>query len=308
MLLKLVPTHTRLQFMRFRRWSFPVSGALVLASLITYFVFGLNYGIDFVGGTLIEIKTDAPAADIADIRSRLNALALGDVEVQQFGAPRDVLVRVQAQEGGESAQQEALARIRAAFADGFDFRRVEIVGPRVSSELALAGTIAVIVALLAVLAYIWLRFEWQFALGAIVTVINDIFLTIGLFVILQLEFSLSSIAAILTIIGYSLNDTVVVYDRIRENLRRYKKMQLAELIDMSINEMLSRTVMTSLTTLIALFALVMLGGQVIQTFTLAMIFGVVIGTFSSIFIAAPLLIFFNLRAADIATERPDTAR
>ena len=238
---------------------------------------------------------DGPA-NLADIRERLGELGVGNAQVQEFGEPDTVLVRIEQQDGGEEAQQAAVAAVRAAFAGDVTFERVEVVGPRVSSELARAGLLAVALALTAILIYIWFRFEWQFAVGAILTTLNDVFVTILVFIALQLEFNLSSIAAVLTIIGYSLNDTVVVYDRIRENLRRYKKMALPDLLDRSINEMLSRTVMTSVTTLLALGSLYLFGGEVIRSFTLAMIVGVVIGTYSSIFLAAPMLIAFKLRS------------
>ncbi len=294
-LLRLVPDNTKFRFMWFRKISFPLSVVLVIGSLALFFMVGLNYGIDFKGGTLIEMKTDGPA-DIGAIRSELGTLNLGDVQVQQFGAEDEVLVRVEEQPGGELAQQAVVAKVRTSFADNnVEFRRVEVVGPRVSGELARAGAIAVAAALFAILVYIWFRFEWQFAVGAILTTANDVIVTVGLFVILQLDFSLSSIAAVLTIIGYSLNDTVVVYDRIRENLRKYKKLPLTDVLDKSINETLSRTTLTSVTTLLALISLWVFGGEVIRSFTLAMIFGIVIGTYSSIFLAAPFLILFKLR-------------
>ncbi|TYC50341.1 protein translocase subunit SecF [Rhodobacterales bacterium] len=295
MLLRLIPDDTHIKFMWLRKVSFPLSILLVIASITAFFTVGLNYGIDFKGGTVIEIKTDGPA-DIAAIRSDLSGLDLGDVQVQEFGGSDDILIRVEEQPGGELAQQNVVQDIRSIFeGQNVDFRRVEVVGPRVSGELARAGATAVAASLLAILFYIWFRFEWQFAVGAILTTANDVIITIGLFVLLQLDFSLSSIAAVLTIIGYSLNDTVVVYDRIRENLRKYKKRPLPELLDMSINETLSRTTLTSLTTLLALLALYIFGGEVIQSFTLAMIFGIVIGTYSSIFLAAPFLILLKLR-------------
>ena len=295
MLLRLVPDNTHIKFMWLRKFSFPLSIILVIASLTGFFTVGMNYGIDFKGGTIIEIKTDGPA-DIGAIRSELSALNLGDVQVQEFGAPDDILIRVEEQPGGELAQQTVVQNVRTIFADdNVDFRRVEVVGPRVSGELAQAGAIAVAAALLAIMVYIWFRFEWHFAVGAILTTANDVVVTIGLFVLLQLDFSLSSIAAVLTIIGYSLNDTVVVYDRIRENLRKYKKRPLTDILDQSINETLSRTTMTSETTLLAQIALYVFGGEVIQSFTLDMLFGIVIGTYSSIFLAATFLILLNLR-------------
>lgn len=295
-LLRLIPDDTKIRFMWLRKVSFPLAIVFGLGSIALFFTVGLNYGIDFKGGTVIEMKTQGPA-DVAGIRSVMSDLNLGDVQVQQFGGEDEVLVRIEEQPGGELAQQAVVAKVRDAFAeDQVDFRRVEVVGPRVSEELARAGILGVAVSLIAILFYIWFRFEWQFAIGAILTTFNDVLVTIGLFVILRLDFSLSSIAAVLTIIGYSLNDTVVVYDRIRENLRRYKKMSLTDLLDQSINETLSRTTMTSLTTLLALFALYAFGGEVIRSFTLAMIFGIAIGTYSSIFLAAPFLILFNLRS------------
>ncbi|WP_254170667.1 protein translocase subunit SecF [Roseibium polysiphoniae] len=294
-LLRLVPDETSYRFMWWRKISFPLSIVLAVASIAVFVTIGLNYGIDFKGGTVIEMRTEGPA-DIGAIRSELGTLNLGDVQVQEFGSPEEVLVRIEEQPGGELAQQSVVGKVRAAFEDdNIDFRRVEVVGPRVSSELARAGAIAVAASLIAILFYIWFRFEWQFAVGAILTTANDVIVTIGLFVILQLDFSLSSIAAVLTIIGYSLNDTVVVYDRIRENLRRYKKMSLTDVLDRSINETLSRTTLTSVTTLLALISLWIFGGEVIRSFTLAMIFGIVIGTYSSIFLAAPFLILLNLR-------------
>ena len=283
------------RFMTFRRFTFVLSAVASLAALGLFATVNMNYGIDFKGGSMIEVQSRDGPADIADIRARLSELNLGDVQVQEFGSPRDVLIRVQAQEGGENAEQTVILLVRGELEDAYEFRRVEVVGPTVSGELAQAGTIAVIASLLAILVYIWFRFEWQFALGAIIATIHDVVLTIGIFTVTQIEFNLSSIAAVLTIVGYSLNDTVVVYDRVRENLRRYKKMPLPKLLDLSINQMLPRTVLTSVTTLLALTALFIFGGEVIRSFTFAMIFGVVIGTYSSIFIAAPVLILFKLR-------------
>jgi preprotein translocase subunit SecF/SecD/SecF fusion protein len=245
------------------------------------------------------------------VRSALGGLELGDVQVQQvsdLATGTNILVRIQTQEGGEEAQQAAIARVRDAFSEGMEFRRVEIVGPRVSSELAFNGTVGVIVALIGILIYVWFRFEWQFAIGAIATTVHDVLMTLGFFTLFQLEFDLSSIAALLTIVGYSLNDTVVVYDRIRENLRKFKAMPLSGLIDVSINETLSRTTMTSLTTLLALGALYVFGGPVIASFVDAMIFGIVIGTYSSIFIAAPLLIYLNLRVGRSSAEEAESGK
>ncbi|MGE0846649.1 MAG: protein translocase subunit SecF [Flavobacteriaceae bacterium] len=309
-LLRLVPDNTHLGFMRFRRLTFPISGLLSVVAIVLMFTVGMNFGIDFEGGTLIEMRTKDGPADIASIRSTVDGLNIGDAQIQEFGAPDEVLVRVETQPGGDLAQQAVIEKIKAAFGDSVEYRRVEIVGPVVSGELVEAGTFAVLASIIAVLIYIWFRFEWQYAIGAIIATVHDVILTIGMFAIVQLEFNLSSIAAILTIVGYSLNDTVVVYDRIRETLRRYKKRPLTEVLDLAINETLSRTVMTSLTTLIALFALYIFGGEVIRSFTFAMIWGVVVGTYSSIFIAAPVLIFLNVRSSGpgaAAAEKPQPA-
>ena len=300
--LTIVPPDTKIPFMWLRRTTFTGSAIALLASLALFLTINMNYGIDFKGGTMIEVQTKAGDADIGAIRSRLGDLNLGDVQVQEFGASTDVLIRVEAQGGGENAEQSVVAKVRSELEADYDIRRVESVGPTVSGELARAGTIGVLASLFAILIYIWIRFEWQFAIGAIAATTHDVILTIGFFVVTGIEFNLSSIAAILTIVGYSLNDTVVVYDRVRENLRRYKKMTLPALLDLSMNQMLSRTVLTSLTTVLALGALYLFGGEVIRSFTAAMIFGVVIGTFSSIFIAAPLLILFKLRPGKVFAD------
>ncbi|MHA7970883.1 protein translocase subunit SecDF [Rhizobium sp. CAU 1783] len=297
-----------IRFMAIRRYTFAVAGALSLASLIAFTTVGLNLGIDFQGGSIIEVKARSGAADIADIRDRLSELNLGEVQAQGFGDPSSVLIRIQAQEGGENAEQSAITMVRGELEDAYEFRRVEVVGPAVSGELTQTATIGVAVSLLFILIYIWFRFEWQFALGSIIATLHDVILTLGLFVLLGIEFNLTSIAAILTIIGYSLNDTVVVYDRMRENLRRYKKMPLDVLIDTSINQTLSRTVLTGSTTLLALVALYLFGGEVIASFTLAMLFGVLVGTFSSIYIAAPILIAFKLRPDAFQKEETEAAR
>ncbi|MEL6921774.1 MAG: protein translocase subunit SecD, partial [Pseudomonadota bacterium] len=297
-----------IKFMWLRRGSFTASALVIVASVALFATVSMNLGIDFKGGSLIEVQSKTETADTGAIRLALNELNLGDVQVQEFGTPRDVLIRVESQGGGDNAEQTVITRVRDALETNYDVRRVEVVGPTVSGELATAGTIAVLAALGAILVYIWLRFEWQFALGAIIATTHDVILTIGMFVITGLEFNLSSIAAILTIVGYSLNDTVVVYDRVRENLRRYKKMELADLLDMSMNQTLPRTILTSVTTLLALFALFIFGGEVLRSFVAAMIFGVVVGTYSSIFIAAPVLIMFRLRADAMSRSGDDVAK
>lgn len=293
--IEFVPHGTKISFVALQRLFLMVSGAAFIASIVLFFAAGLNFGIDFRGGTLVEIKTLGGPADIADLRQKLSGLGLGDVQIQEFGAPDDVLIRVEEQPGGEKAQQQVVEKIRGALGQEVEYRRIEVVGPTVSQELIESGTLAVVLAIIAIFVYIWFRFEWQFSLGAVIALIHDVTLTIGIFALLQLEFNLSIIAALLTIVGYSLNDTVVVYDRIRENLRKFKKMPFPELIDLSINETLSRTILTSLTTLLALLALYIFGGQVIRGFVFAMIWGIVVGTYSSIFIAAPVLLSLGVR-------------
>jgi SecD/SecF fusion protein len=287
----------KLQFMRYRKPIFGLAAVIVLACVGGLATKGLNLGIDFQGGSVIEVQAREGEADIADIRERLSQLNLGEVQAQGFGSPQDVLIRLQAQ-GGENAEQSAITMVRGELEDKYEFRRVEVVGPAVSSDLSVTSSIGIGIAMLAIMIYIWLRFEWQFALGAIISMIHDVIFTIGLFVFLGIEFNLTSIAAILTVIGYSLNDTVVIYDRIRENLRRYKKMPLSMIIDLSLNQTFSRTVLTGLTVLLALLSLYLFGGEVIRSFTLAMLLGIGIGVFSSVYIAAPVLIAFKLRPAD----------
>ena len=294
--LKLVPAETKVDFIRLHIASFIVSISLVIASLGLFFTQGLNFGIDFKGGTLIEIGTNGPA-DIAGLRNVIGNLDLGEVQIQEFGSPEDVLIRVgeKANATDNAENLSAVDQIRNALPQDVKFRRVEVVGPQISGELVRAGFLAVTVAIGLMLFYIWLRFEWQFSVGAVLALIHDIILTIGVFCLIQLEFNLSIIAAILTIVGYSMNDTVVVYDRVRENLRRFKKMPLSDLANLSINSTLSRTVMTSVTTLLALLSLYILGGEVIRGFTLAMIWGVFVGTYSSIFIASPVLMYLGVK-------------
>lgn len=293
--LRLVPKNTHVPFMRWRNTAMGLSAAGIVASLALFLVLGLNFGIDFRGGTLVEVRTEGPA-NIEGMRAALNDLDLGEVSLQEFGQDTDVLIRIQRQDGDEAAQQAAVEIVRGVLDNDFgpvDYRRIEFVGPQVSDELIEKGIMAVLIALGAMLVYIWLRFEWQFSLGAVIALLHDVILTIGLFSLTQLDFGLPIVAALLTIVGYSMNDTVVIYDRVRENLRKYKKLPLVDLLDKSLNDTLSRTIMTSGTTLIALFALYVFGGEVIAGFTLAMIWGVIIGTYSSVFVAAPLLLYLR---------------
>ncbi|MEA2929000.1 MAG: preprotein translocase subunit SecF [Hyphomicrobiales bacterium] len=294
-LVRIVPDDTTFDFMRFRRISFPISALLSIVAILLFFHPGLNLGIDFRGGTLIELQTKDGPADIAKMRSTLTSLNLGDVQLQSFGGPNDVLIRIAQQPGGEAAQQAAVAKVRAALGPEIDYRRVEVVGPRVSSELLSYGTIGIIVAILSILVYLWFRFEWQFALGAMIANVHDLVLTLGFMSITQVDFDLTSIAALLTILGYSLNDTVVIYDRIREMLRRYKKLPMTDLLNVSINSTLSRSIITHLTVTLALLALFFFGGHAIHGFVTTMMFGVVlVGTYTSVFIAAPILIYLGV--------------
>lgn len=294
-LLRLVPDETNLPFMSWRRVTFPLSGLLSLLAIVLFFTVGLNFGIDFRGGTLIEIQSKAGPADLGAIRTTLGRLDLGEVQLQRFGAPSDVLIRLAQQPGGEEAQQAAVNKVKAALGDGYDYRRVEVVGPRVSGELVQSGILGMLVAILGILLYLWFRFEWQFAVGATVATLHDVVLTIGFFSLTQLDFDLSSVAAVLTIMGYSVNDTVVIYDRIREMLRRHKRMPISDLLDLSMNSTLSRTVITSTTVILSLLGMFFFGPEAIQSFVQAMLFGAVVGVYSSAFIAAPLLIYLGVR-------------
>jgi len=312
MLLRLIPSKTDFKFIRLKTAFMIMSALLMVASIGLFGVKGLNLGIDFQGGTMIEIGTSNVEGEVTSetVRSVVNALGFGNADVQELRG-QDVLadsdnylIVINEQSGGadereaELAQQNVVDVTRAALDEnfpGYELRRQEVVGPKVSGELVKAGALAVTLAVMAVFVYIMFRFEWQFSMGAVFALVHDVVLTIGVFSLLNIEFNLSIIAAILTIVGYSLNDTVVVYDRVRENLRKYKRMPLAELLDQSINDTLSRTVMTSVTTLLALTALYVFGGEVIRGFTFAMIWGVIVGTYSSIFIASPVLLIFGVR-------------
>lgn len=278
-------------FMRFRHFGLGLSSLLILLSLVLIVTKGFNVGIDFAGGTLIEIGSER-AISLEDVRSRVNNLQLGEAQIQSFGSETEAIIRVQADENTDVA---ALIEndIRSIIPD-VSIRRVEMVGPKVGEELIQTGLWAVIAALAGILIYVWLRFDTAFGVASVTALLHDVILTLGLFSLLNLEFSLSVVAAILTIAGYSINDTVVVFDRIRENLRKYKKRTLSLVIDDSLNETLARTLVTSLTTLLALICLFMFGGEVLRGFVAALIFGVVIGTYSSLFLASPLLILLGV--------------
>ena len=305
--LNLIPANINLAFIPKRKMFMAFSALIVLASIFMFLGKGLNYGIDFKGGIMLEVRTEK-AADIAEMRSILGSLGLGEVSLQEFGQPTDVLIRIQRQDGDEKAQQEAINKIKAILGTSVEYRRTEFVGPKVSDELFWDGLTAVSLAIFAILIYIWFRFEWQFGFAAIFALSHDVITTIGIFALMGFEFNLSTVAAVLTIAGYSINDTVVVFDRVRENLRKYKKLPFSELLNNSINQTLSRTVITSVTTLLALLALYFLGGEVIRDFSFAMIWGVLIGTYSSIFLAVPILLNLNIKrvgtlVGDVQTEQ-----
>ena len=294
--MRIVPDDTHFDFTQFRRISFPVSALLSMLAIVLFFTHGLNLGIDFKGGTLMELRSKSGAVDIAQMRSKLGDLGLGEVQLQQFGADgTDVLLRVAEQPGGDKAQQAAVDKVRGTLGDSVEYRRVEVLGPRVAGELLAMGMLGLMLAIVGILIYLWFRFEWQFALGAMIANVHDIVLTIGFMSVTQVDFDLTSIAALLTILGYSLNDTVVIYDRIREMLRRYKKMPMPQLLNESINSTLSRSIITHVTVTLALLALLLFGGHAIHSFTAVMMFGVVlVGTYTSIFIAAPILIYLGV--------------
>ena len=273
-----------------------VSIILVVCSLFLLIFKGLNYGVDFKGGTLIELRTSELNSNISKIRDSFNQMNLGDVTVKQFGNKTDFIIKFEKQNSNDpNFIQNIKKKLTSSIGNDFDFRRVENVGPKVSSELLKSGIIAICLSLTAMLIYIWIRFEWQFSLGAIVALFHDVIVTLGIFSLFSLEINLSIVAAVLTIVGYSMNDTVVIFDRVRENLRKYKKLELVDLFNLSINNTLSRTIMTSLTTLLALISLFIFGGEVIKPFALTMIIGVIIGTYSSVYIAVPTLLIFKFR-------------
>ncbi len=293
--LRLVPPNTKIDFIGRRKIAFVFSALLIVLSLGFIAVKGLNYGIDFKGGILMEVRTPG-AADIDALRKRLSGLGLGEVALQEFGQSTDVLIRIERQPGGEKEQMIAVVKVKEALGrDVASYRRTEFVGPKVGGELIQAGILAVVLSLLAIMVYVWFRFEWQFSIGAIVALTHDVVATIGLFSVLGLEFNLATVAAILTIAGYSINDTVVVFDRIRENLRKFKTMQIEALLNLSLNQTLSRTLLTSVTTLLALLAIYIFGGAVIRDFGFALIWGVLVGTYSSIFVASPVVMMLKIR-------------
>lgn len=294
-----LPEHTAIPFMRRRMIGFIISALLIVLGTGDMLLQGLNLGIDFRGGILLEIKTPEPA-DLSQMRRDISNLDLGEINLQEFGADDVVLIRIQRQEGEEDAQAVAIDRVKEALGSEIEIRRQEFVGPQVGRELIKAGLLSILFSLGGIMIYIWFRFEWQFAVAAVLALLHDTIATVALFSLTQMEFNLSTVAAVLMIAGYSINDTVVVFDRMRENLRKYKRESLITIIDRSLNETLTRTLLTSGTTLVALAALWIFGGEVIRGFTIALIWGIAVGTYSSIFIAAPMLIFLKLRPEQLS--------
>ena len=276
---------------------------LIIISLLLLLIKGLNYGVDFKGGTLIEIRTNDKNISISDLRRSFNKMNLGDVTVKQFGSENDFIVKFEKRNSNKSNFIEEIKnKLTNYIGDNYDFRRVENVGPKVSSELLKSGIIAIGLSLAAMLIYIWIRFEWQFSLGAIIAIFHDVIITLGIFSLFSFEINLSIVAAVLTIVGYSMNDTVVIFDRVRENLKKYSDIKIFELTNISINETLSRTIITSITTLIALLSIYFFGGEILKGFSLAMILGVIFGTYSSIYIANPILVLLNVSQKTIIKE------
>ncbi len=276
---------------------------LIIISLLLLLIKGLNYGVDFKGGTLIEIRTNDKNISISDLRKSFNKMNLGDVTVKQFGSENDFIVKFEKRNSNKSNFIEEIKnKLTNYIGDNYDFRRVENIGPKVSSELLKSGVIAIGLSLAAMLIYIWIRFEWQFSLGAIIAIFHDVIITLGIFSLFSFEINLSIVAAVLTIVGYSMNDTVVIFDRVRENLKKYLDIEIFELTNISINETLSRTIITSITTLIALLSIYFFGGQILKGFSLAMILGVIFGTYSSIYIANPILVLLNVSQKTILKE------
>ncbi|MDX2144656.1 MAG: protein translocase subunit SecF [Rhodospirillaceae bacterium] len=303
-LMSYLPKDFSYDFIRARSIAFLFSATLIIGSIVSLATQGLNFGIDFAGGVLLEARAPAPV-DLAPLREKLNNLGVGDVSITTFGNEgRDVMIRVQQQEGGETAQTAALKKVQGVLADGFEMRRTEVVGPKVGSELVINGALAIALALLGIAIYVWFRFEWQFALGALLSLTHDVISIIGIFSIFQIQFDLTSVAAVLTIAGASVNDTVVVYDRVREMLRKYKRLSLPDLLNLSLNKVLSRTLMTNVTMGLGVLALVFIGGPTLQNFSLALLWGVFIGSYSTVYIALPILVYFELRREDLTITQP----
>ena len=298
-LLRLIPSNTNINFLSIKKFAFLFSILIISGTFISLFFNNLNYGIDFKGGILLEVRAkNVEKSNINELRQKVLTLNAGEISIQNFGKAGDFLIRIQKQDGDQKQQIAMIEKVQNLINSDYSIRRSEFVGPTVGDELKIAGIYAVSLSLLAIMVYIWFRFEWQFSIAAIIALVHDVISTIGLFSVLQLEFNLATIAAILTTAGYSINDTVVIFDRVRENLRRYKSKDHYYIYNKSINETLSRTVITSVTTLIALFIIFFFGGAVLSDFALAMIWGVLIGTFSSIFVAVSILTFFDINKGE----------
>ena len=321
-LIKIVPIKTNLKFVSFAKYMAALSVIGVIGSLfLTLYPLrppcgGLNCGVDFTGGALLEVETSPRAVDLAVAREALNELGLQDVQVQNYGTPSDpqgrehAMVRFQppADQSSAESMQVARAALQSALGEDIRFTRQEVVGPKVSGELFTGGVIALLIAIGLMLVYIWFRFEWQFGLGAVAGLFHDVILVFGLFALTKMEFTLTAVAAVLTVIGYSMNDTVVVFDRLRENLRKYKKMPLRDVIDLSINETLSRTIITGVTALMALAALAILGGESLFAFSVALMFGIVFGTYSSIYVGAPIILLWGVKRGEMGDDEPEAIK
>ena len=294
-----------INFNRFYKLFSVISTSLVILSILLLIFKGLNFGVDFKGGTLIELRAKDIQTNVSILRDTFNKMNLGDVSIKKFGEENDFLIKIEKKDTSENIIQLIKTDLTKSIGDTYNFRRVENVGPKVSSELLKSGITAIFLSLVAMLFYIWVRFEWQFSLGAIIALFHDVIITLGLFSLLNLEINLSIVAAVLTIVGYSMNDTVVIYDRVRENLKKYSDIKIFELTNKSINETLSRTLITSITTLLALMSIYLFGGEILKGFSLAMIFGVVFGTYSSIYIANPILVKLRVSQKTILKEETE---
>ena len=292
-ILRIIKSETNINFMRIKKLTLFISSILFFLSLSLVFIKGLNLGIDFTGGSLIEVRFKENI-DLNNLRMKMNKLDLGEIQLQTIGNENDIVIKVQDKKNNENTRIETIQIIKKSLSDkSVEYRRAEFVGPKVGGELVNAGIIAVIFSLIGILIYIWIRFQWNFALGAIIALVHDVILTLGFFSVLQLEFNLATVAAVLTIAGYSINDTVVIYDRIRDTMRKYKQITFDKVINISLNGTLSRTLTTSITTLLALIALYTFGGIVISSFIIALIWGVLIGTYSSVYVASPILTYLK---------------
>jgi preprotein translocase SecF subunit len=296
--LRLFPDEPKVDFMRWHRPLAVLSMIMIVTSILFIVFKGLNFGIDFSGGILMEVRAQE-TVDLGELRSTVSGLGLGEVQLQQFGEPTDVLIRIQRQEGAEAEQLAAVDAVKAELGDTYEYRRTEFVGPKVGDELIESAIWAIVIALGGIMLYIWFRYEWQFSVNAIVALLHDCLTTVGLFALLGLDFNLATVAAVLTVAGYSVNDTVVIYDRIRTEMRRYKKMSMVDLINLSISRTLSRTTVTSGLTLLSVLALLVFGGEVLRGFSIALTWGIIVGTYSTIFVATPMLLYMNLRGVAV---------